>query len=42
MVAIKHRGGEFILSPSADIILRPGDVLILVASTACLQELQRT
>jgi voltage-gated potassium channel len=41
-VAIKHRGGEFMLSPSADIVLCPGDVLILVASTACLRELQRT
>jgi len=41
VVAVKHRGGEFILSPAADTILRHGDVVILVASAAHLQELQR-
>ena len=41
VVAIKHQGGEFILSPSADTVLRCGDMLILVASVSCWQELQR-
>jgi voltage-gated potassium channel len=40
VVAIKHPGGEFILSPSADTVLRCGDMLILVASVSCWQELQ--
>ena len=42
VVAIKHQGGEFILSPSADTVLRHGDFVILVASATCLRELQRT
>ena len=40
VVAIKHQRGEFILSPSADTILGCGDMLILVASASCWQELQ--
>jgi voltage-gated potassium channel len=40
VVAIKHQEGEFILSPSADTILGCGDMLILVASASCWQELQ--
>ena len=40
VVAIKHQGGEFILSPSADTVLRHGDKLILVASASCWRELQ--
>jgi voltage-gated potassium channel len=40
VVAIKHQGGEFILSPSADTVLRCGDMLILVARASCWQELQ--
>ena len=40
VVAIKHQGGEFILSPSADTVLGCGDMLILVASASCWQELQ--
>jgi voltage-gated potassium channel len=40
VVAIKYQGGEFILSPSADTILGCGDMLILVASASCWQELQ--
>jgi len=40
VVAIKPYGGEFVLSPSADTVLRRGDRLIVVASTSCLQELQ--
>jgi len=41
VVAIKHQGEEFILSPSADTVLRHGDVLIVVTSAACLRELQQ-
>ena len=41
VVAIKHQEGEFILSPSADTILGCGDMLILVASASCWQELQQ-
>ena len=40
VVAIKHQEGEFILSPSADTVLRRGDMLILVASASCWRELQ--
>jgi voltage-gated potassium channel len=40
VVAIKHQEGEFILSPSADTVLGCGDMLILVASASCWQELQ--
>ena len=40
VVAIKHQGGEFILSPSADTVLRCGDMLILVARASCWRELQ--
>lgn len=40
VVAVKHQGGEFILSPSADTVLRCGDMLILVASASCWQELR--
>jgi voltage-gated potassium channel len=40
VVAIKHQRGEFILSPSADTVLGCGDMLILVASASCWQELQ--
>jgi len=40
VVAIKHQGGEFILSPSADTVLRCGDMLILVASASYWRELQ--
>ncbi len=40
VVAIKHQGGEFILSPSADTVLCCGDILILVASASCWRELQ--
>jgi voltage-gated potassium channel len=42
VVAIKHQGGEFILSPSADTILSCGDMLILVASASSWRELQNT
>lgn len=42
VVAIKHSGGAFILSPSADTVLHDGDLLILVASAVCLRELQQT
>ena len=38
-VAIQHQGGEFILSPSADTVLRCGDMLILVARASCWREL---
>ena len=40
VVAIKHQEGEFILSPSADTVLGCGNMLILVASALCWQELQ--
>jgi len=40
VVAIKHQEGEFILSPSADTVLRRGDMLILVVSASCWRELQ--
>jgi voltage-gated potassium channel len=40
VVAVKHQGGEFILSPAADTILSCGDMLILVASASCWRELQ--
>lgn len=42
VVAIKDRSGELVFSPSAHTVLCAGDTLILVASTTCLQELQRT
>lgn len=41
VVAIKDQGGELVFSPSAQTVLRSGDTLILVASTACLDELRR-
>jgi K+/H+ antiporter YhaU regulatory subunit KhtT len=34
VVAIQHQEGEFILSPSADTVLRCGDMLILVESVS--------
>jgi voltage-gated potassium channel len=40
VVAIKHQGGEFTLSPSANTVLRYGDMLILVASASSWRELQ--
>jgi voltage-gated potassium channel len=40
VVAIKHQGEEFVLSPPADTILCCGDMLILVASASCWQEIQ--
>jgi len=40
VVAIKHQEGEFILSLSADTVLRRGDMLILVVSASCWRELQ--
>jgi voltage-gated potassium channel len=42
VVAIKHKEGPFILSPSADTVLHQGDLVILVASATCIQELQRS
>lgn len=41
VVAVKDQGGELVFSPSAQTVLRSGDTLILVASTACLDELRR-
>jgi voltage-gated potassium channel len=40
VVAIKHHGGEFVLSPPADTVLCCGDMLILVVSASCWQEIQ--